>query len=609
MAKKERLDFARIVQPCSVAWEYMTGDERTRFCKECNKQVYNFAALTSIEIDRLINATHGQLCARITKTADGKTLTADSVCESLPVLDQLIHRRPSLIASAIVSAVLSLSPTIAAQAQPAADPLAVVLSTEAESNPKANPQGGTASVAGRVQGYQIDTANRRIIAKQIGGAQVRLINESTNEVWRVITNEQGEFCIENLPAGVFIFKVEAAGFDSHTRHAISVQAGKQKQMDVTLRSAAIDTLSGVFVYRATPLHELYVKSDRVVIATVERITLRKGSKDEDSATVKLAITRTLKSAEKSEVYFYESYDQSREINFAEGDRVLAFLQRRESRDGLLDGYEPLGWDEGIKKLTAAELKLYTERLEELSDMLDAEKPEDERLAEWLVRCVEEEATRDEGASELADGARTLRYHREAQAKEAERSEVAEDDNSTEEQTASETGETQAASEGEPEGETTELLLSAGELESASDEESLSDVARAVARLTAEQKERALIFLFNAQKAEDIHYGLVEFALQLKDARLVPFLLSHLKQLQNSEDESVWRLVRCLGNALDDDEVTELQREFIEGEDLLYRRIIETEIQHDEQADALKAKKRRSEILERFIALVESKIKK
>ena len=73
------LDNIRIASPCSARWEDMTGDERARFCGQCNKHVYNFSSMTQAEVESLIREKEGRLCGRIYRRRDGRVLTAD--CE------------------------------------------------------------------------------------------------------------------------------------------------------------------------------------------------------------------------------------------------------------------------------------------------------------------------------------------------------------------------------------------------------------------------------------------------------------------------------------------------------------------------------------------------
>lgn len=71
------LDQVRIATPCKASWEGMVGDDRVRHCGRCDLNVYNVAAMTREEAERLIVAREGRLCMRVYQRADGTILTAD----------------------------------------------------------------------------------------------------------------------------------------------------------------------------------------------------------------------------------------------------------------------------------------------------------------------------------------------------------------------------------------------------------------------------------------------------------------------------------------------------------------------------------------------------
>jgi hypothetical protein len=67
----------RIASPCKAPWENMDGDERVRFCRECNRNVYNLTEMTSREARRIVAEREGRLCVRFYQRADGTVLTTD----------------------------------------------------------------------------------------------------------------------------------------------------------------------------------------------------------------------------------------------------------------------------------------------------------------------------------------------------------------------------------------------------------------------------------------------------------------------------------------------------------------------------------------------------
>jgi hypothetical protein len=77
MKEQSILDRVRVASPCSARWEDMEGDERTRFCGQCRKNVFNFSAMTSTEVATLLRQTEGRLCGRFYRRTDGRMLTTD----------------------------------------------------------------------------------------------------------------------------------------------------------------------------------------------------------------------------------------------------------------------------------------------------------------------------------------------------------------------------------------------------------------------------------------------------------------------------------------------------------------------------------------------------
>lgn len=96
------LDDIRIASPCNADWDQMIGNDRARFCGQCNLNVYNLSSMTRDEAELLMGRTEGRLCVRYFRRADGSVMTQDC-----PVGLRAIRRRMSYVARAVNSAVLS----------------------------------------------------------------------------------------------------------------------------------------------------------------------------------------------------------------------------------------------------------------------------------------------------------------------------------------------------------------------------------------------------------------------------------------------------------------------------------------------------------------------
>ena len=71
------LDNISVASPCTTSWDVMEGGDRSRFCKLCQKNVYNLSGMSRQEAENLVRGSEGKLCVRFYKRHDGTMLTAD----------------------------------------------------------------------------------------------------------------------------------------------------------------------------------------------------------------------------------------------------------------------------------------------------------------------------------------------------------------------------------------------------------------------------------------------------------------------------------------------------------------------------------------------------
>jgi hypothetical protein len=81
----------------------MDGTLRERHCERCDKLVYNFAAMTSREIEHLVREKDGHLCARVDRRADGSVVSLDG------------QSQPSMAAGMVLAASLAFGASAGAQ--------------------------------------------------------------------------------------------------------------------------------------------------------------------------------------------------------------------------------------------------------------------------------------------------------------------------------------------------------------------------------------------------------------------------------------------------------------------------------------------------------------
>jgi hypothetical protein len=199
----------RVASPCTADWERMTGDNRVRHCAECDLNVYNFAEMTSSEIEQLIAASKGQrLCGRLYRRADGTMITSDC-----PVGFRAVVRRVSRYACAALSAALSIAP-VAAQTPQAGSSLTQIAPAES----------GIVVVVVDVTGAVISEAHV-------------LIRNKDGKVAAGETDERGKFSAPDLAPGTYEVTVSAPGFK--TFMAKSVTASRSVlTLDVALNIGA-----------------------------------------------------------------------------------------------------------------------------------------------------------------------------------------------------------------------------------------------------------------------------------------------------------------------------------------------------------------------------------
>jgi len=65
----------RIAQPCPVSWDEMKGDDRSRYCRQCGHNVYNFTGMSQVEVAEHLKQSEGRVCGRFYRRADGTLMT------------------------------------------------------------------------------------------------------------------------------------------------------------------------------------------------------------------------------------------------------------------------------------------------------------------------------------------------------------------------------------------------------------------------------------------------------------------------------------------------------------------------------------------------------
>ena len=198
--RSERLDRLAIASPCPESWQAMSGGERTRFCLRCQKHVYDLATLEAREVEALIEATQGRLCARITRDRSGRMITREPDAPPFQRPADASVRRTSPVVAAVITAIVGLTGAGWAEA-PIPAPVAAVPAAPDLAHPSGP---GGAVLDGQVvddQGFPLPG--------------VTVVLRHSEEGWRfvAVTDAQGRFQFRDVPSGIYDVEAELEGFD------------------------------------------------------------------------------------------------------------------------------------------------------------------------------------------------------------------------------------------------------------------------------------------------------------------------------------------------------------------------------------------------------------
>src|SRR5581483_8210534 len=277
------LDRISIPSPCPTAWDSMTGNRRQRFCRQCNKTVYNLSAMTRDEAEALVARFAGRLCARIERDANGVTMT-----EEVTAAPQLISRRASPVAAALVSAMIGLGGNVMATTLGANAPAGVQAPLDRQDRGP-QPQGGTATISGIVKDPQ---------GAVVPNAKVTLVNPVSGAALGVTTsNDEGAYSFTSLGEGTYTVKIEAEGFATVQMEGVQVAAGANSSVEILLALAQkIETVAmgGAMAVRETPLRALYDENDLIIVGRVGRSTTVKTTETNEMQKTTLEVASVVK---------------------------------------------------------------------------------------------------------------------------------------------------------------------------------------------------------------------------------------------------------------------------------------------------------------------------
>lgn len=566
--KKNKFDQLNVVSPCSVSWQQMSGNQQQRFCGECNKTVFDFSQMTRGQIEAITFARKGQLCARITRRDDGTMV----MLEPLPI--QSATRRASPLAGAVVSAILGIS--VPATAQPATLPAAIAMLQSGQDAKKTDAKTPTTEGTSSIRGVVRDSQGA-----VIPGATVMLTAENSRA--NTTTSAEGVYEFTAVAAGVYMLNVQAAGFRPSSIADINVSPAEASQVDVTLNIGAM-TMGGAVVMPASTLLRLHRESDVIAIVTAGKSKLVKTETESKQFLTALNVSTLLKgdSAQRAIPFYHWVSDEGTDEDDNQinpGATLLVFLDRRKSDDDKpMNGFELSGWSRAVKKLDNAALSVYRQRIEELTPILQRSQAGNAELIEWLVRCIEEPATRWDGALELG---RLTAF------------------SPLPDQTKKEALD--------------EKSIAAIVAQSAEEPLELEEPQSPLLSLLNEgQRARVLNALFSIQELQESDMELVELVRGLDDKRLLPYLVAQLHRLVPEAPELAETLVTAVAEILEDEAIEKAADHYRKNADYDQEEEEEEEDNNSQKAQTPSvatqvATAKRSAMLRQFIALAEQKL--
>jgi len=185
----------------------MSGNEQVRYCSECKLNVYNFSAMTTKEINQLVAASGGRVCARFYQRSDGTMLTQDC-----PTGFRAAIWRNSKAATLLLSAMFGSLPAFA----------------------KPFPQNQTALTQIRPADNQSLRVSD-VTGARISHAQVTLRDVTNGQSLLAQTDDQGQLSTIALPHGTYDISVVVLGFP--TLRLLAVELPLTKPLDVQLQIA------------------------------------------------------------------------------------------------------------------------------------------------------------------------------------------------------------------------------------------------------------------------------------------------------------------------------------------------------------------------------------
>lgn len=234
-ARKVSLDNVRTATPCAKGWDEMTGDDRVRFCDQCQLNVYNISAMERREAEAFLTNATGRVCGMYFRRADGTILTRDC-----PVGLRALRRKISRVAAAAFSAIFSLLTGNAALN-------ATVLAQQGSA-------GNQVKIEKKLRRFDQPMIKGRLFDEfqaVIPEVKVTATNSKTGKTISTETDGNGDFRFADLPEGNYTIKAASLGFRLLEVTKLQLADGESLELKLTLKVNAI--MGDITVINPEPL--------------------------------------------------------------------------------------------------------------------------------------------------------------------------------------------------------------------------------------------------------------------------------------------------------------------------------------------------------------------
>lgn len=223
MPKKSLLDSIDVPAPCPKSWDEMIGDDKTRFCENCEKDIYNISAMTRREARKLLFQSNEKVCIRLEKDTDGRVRT----------LKKQLHKitRQAPIAAGVLSASLTFSALTHAQGD------AVIGTNSATIFNKQKDKTSNASISGTVSDQS---------GAVVPNAQITLRDTKSSAIRNTSSTDKGFYEFKNVEKSVYEIEVKATGFNNRIYTDIFVDVDKNNQLQITLNASNGTITVGIY---------------------------------------------------------------------------------------------------------------------------------------------------------------------------------------------------------------------------------------------------------------------------------------------------------------------------------------------------------------------------